>query len=120
MSIQFKHVRNHSNLSNGGATFAVDLSDNPLNQIQVNDVIEVKTGIAKCALDDCFNKKIGREISSSRLTNIPFTVTQIMKYRGRDSKVVTKVVLERDNMYLCFSRSSDSQTFRLHSASLAY
>lgn len=118
MSVQFKHIRNFWSISNGGSTIAVELSEDSLKEVQVTDKVMIKLGIAKCSEDDCFNKKVGRDLASSRMKEVPLEVTSISKYKAEGSRIITRVVVEKDGVYLVFTRSSDSRNFRLGSASL--
>lgn len=119
MSLQFLHDRNFSNLctGKGGTTYAVDTFNNleyKSLDIKVGDHIGVSVGIAQCSDVDCFNKKTGRELSSSRLTLITFKVSKISKWLREDNKVGTKITLKSDNgSYLVVTQSSEVSKFHV-------
>jgi hypothetical protein len=119
MSLQFLHDRNLKSLltGKGGTTYAVDTFNNLENKnlhIKVGDHIGIDIGIAQCSDVDCFNKKIGRELSSSRLTLITFKVYKISKWLREDNKVGTKIMLRLDNgSYLIVTQSSEVSKFHV-------
>ena len=118
MSIQFKHVRDFFNTNNGGVTVAVDLGDSNLSTLNIDESINtVKVGVAICSEKDSFQKKVGRELSTSRLKTLDLKVTKVSKSKLPSGNILSIVVLESDTIYLKFTQSSKAGNFRLDSVS---
>jgi len=121
MSIQFSHYRNSISRYNGkgGTTFAVEINQTDAKNYNIGDCVNISMGIAKCSDKDCFNKKIGRELSSSRLKNIEFNVISIRKSLDmKNSKISTRIILKADNTILTINQSSQNSKFQLFSVEI--
>ena len=70
------YTREESISPNGGTTVSMEeISLDKFYMLNINDTIDVHIGVAECSLDDKYNKKIGRELSSSRMELNTLTVT---------------------------------------------
>ena len=119
MKVQFLHKRSIMSKYNGkgGTTYAVGIIgnlENEKDQLTVGRNIGFQVGIAKCSPEDCFNRKIGRELSTSRLKLITLKITSITKSLKEDGSVATRVTLQKDDgSLLLITQSSESSNFRV-------
>lgn len=121
MSLQFLHDRNLKSkyTGKGGTTYAINIIgnleyENELNEIRVGRRIGLLIGTAKCSEKDCFSKKIGRELSSSRLELVTFQVVAISKTLEKDGSVRTLLTLKlEDGSFLVLRQSSQTSNFRV-------
>ena len=119
MKVQFLHKRSIMSKYNGkgGTTYAVGIIgnlENEKDQLTVGRNIGFQVGIAKCSPEDCFNRKIGRELSTSRLKLITLKITSITKSLKEDGSVATRVTLQKDDgSLLLITQSSGSSNFRV-------
>jgi hypothetical protein len=83
--------------SRGGSTVAMEVVQSwLLDNLTQGDAIVRKVGIARCSLDDNYDKSKGRELALSRLKSTELTVVNIVKMG-----VQTTVFLEdaNDNLF---------------------
>lgn len=121
MNLQFLHDRSLMSKYNGkgGTTYAVGIignleSENENEEVKVGRNLGVKVGVAKCSPSDCFSKKIGRELSTSRLQLITFKVVDISKSLREDASVRTRITLRKeDGSFLVLTQSSQNSNFRV-------
>ena len=119
MKVQFLHKRSIMSKYNGkgGTTYAVGIIgnlENEKDQLTVGRNIGFQVGIAKCSPEDCFNRKIGRELSTSRLKLITLKITSITKSLKEDGSIATRVTLQKDDgSLLLITQSSGSSNFRV-------
>lgn len=121
MKLQFLHKRSIMSKYNGkgGTTYAVGIignlkRENEKEQLTIGRNIEFQVGVAKCSPADCFNRKTGRELSSSRLKLITLKITSITKSLKEDGSIATIVTLQKDDgSLLRITQSSESSNFRV-------
>jgi hypothetical protein len=87
-TVQFAHVRRSVVTDNfelrpasrGGYTVALEIPQSwLLAEIKVGESFDKKVGIAICSSDDNYSKKLGRELSSSRLKATRLTCVEVQE-----------------------------------------
>jgi hypothetical protein len=87
-TVQFAHVRrgvvtNNFELrpaSRGGYTVALEIPQSwLLKDLKVGESFDKKVGIAICSSEDNYNKKLGRELASSRLKPTRLTCVEVQE-----------------------------------------
>lgn len=112
--IQFCHVRkykvgckNSKNYgaelsSHGGLTIAMEeIQPWLIEQLEIGNFIERKVGKARCSDEDNYNKKIGRELSLSRMKATKLTVVSVNGV-GTDHEIL--VLKDPDNATYLLSK----------------
>lgn len=106
--IQYNHQRlNNSTYtgvdSRGGQTIAFEVPQAWfLKTLQPGDFFEKKVGKARCSNDDNYNKKIGRELASSRMKSTKLICTSNIE--GLDDRM-TILQDPQGNLYILRSKS---------------
>jgi len=98
----------------GGTTVAMEeIPVDMFRELETGTVLEAQVGLAKCSLKDNYNKKIGRAIAKSRLTNVEFIVIATSIWESEHGVQNKEVILKHENNYFLLQHTSGNKTVHL-------
>lgn len=93
MKIQYFHDRLILS-PRGGNTIAMEIIPvDMFHNIDMDNVLEVAIGVARCSIKDNYNKKIGRSIATARLKNIELELLQSGEWEDENGRQIVEKIL---------------------------
>lgn len=78
----------------GGNTIAMEIIPvDMFHNIDMDNVLEVALGVARCSIKDNYNKKIGRSIATERLKNVELELLQSGEWEDENGRQVVEKIL---------------------------